>query len=331
MKKYNYHISWLHCPSCKILIEDIMEEHTGIKGEVHVKKQILSCECEDEDTAKKHIATIAPMLQEHGYTISEKEILAENNPTLWLAITIGWGALVLFFLLQKSGILNFSVDGGITPTTSFILWLIASVSSCLAVVGGLILSLSAQFGSDKIQGKTSIFLFHSARIVWFALWGGLLGMIGKAIGINMVFSAILWIIASLVMIMLGLNLLWVYKNTLTLPASFFSFFRKKWGAILMPILVGVWTFFLPCGFTQSMQIAALSSGSLTSGMAIMLFFSLGTFPVLALLSFWSISFAQSRYAPLFFQSVGIVVVGLWLLTLWTGLVGLGVIPAFINF
>ncbi len=29
----------------------------------------------------------------------------------------------------------------------------------------------------------------------------------------------------------------------------------------MPIIVGVGTFFLPCGFTQSMQIAALSSGS----------------------------------------------------------------------
>lgn len=56
-----------------------MEEATGIKGEVHVKKQILSCECEDENTAKKHIATIAPLLQEHGYTITDAKEETEKN------------------------------------------------------------------------------------------------------------------------------------------------------------------------------------------------------------------------------------------------------------
>ncbi len=94
-------------------------------------------------------------------------------------------------------------------------------------MGGLILSLSAQFGGHEAQGKTSIILFHGARIIGFAFLGGLLGMIGKAIGINFLFSSILGIIASLVMIFLGLNLAGIIKNTLTLPSSFFSVFRKK--------------------------------------------------------------------------------------------------------
>lgn len=331
MQKYTYHINWLHCPSCKILIEDIMEENTGIKWEVHVKKQILSCECEDEETAKKHIATLTPLLKEHGYTLSEKEIKEENNGLIWQALPLGIIVLLLFVLLQKSWILNFSVDGSITPATSFILWLIASVSSCLAVVGGLILSLSAQFGSHGTHGKTSIFLFHSGRIVGFALLGGLLWMLGEAIGINHIFSAVLGIIASIVMITLGLNLAGILRNALTLPSSFFTVFRKKWGALLMPILVGIGTFFLPCGFTQSMQIAALSSGSFGGWLQIMLFFALGTFPMLALLSFGSVSFAQSRYAPLFFKSIGIVVIGLGAITLLTGLTSLGLIPAIITF
>lgn len=83
----------------------------------------------------------------------------------------------------------------------------------------------------------------------------------------------------------------------------------------MPILIGAGTFFLPCGFTQSMQIASLSSGSFMGGVLIMLFFALGTFPVLALLSFGSVSFAQSHHAPLFMKSIGIVVIGFGLLTL----------------
>lgn len=39
----------------------------------------------------------------------------------------------------------------------------------------------------------------------------------------------------------------------------------------------------------------------------MLSFALGTFPVLALLSFGTNSFSRSIYAPLFFRSAGVVV------------------------
>ena len=45
--------------------------------------------------------------------------------------------------------------------------------------------------------------------------------------------------------------------------------------------------FLPCGFTQSMQIYALSTGSFATASIIMFAFALGTLPVLALLSFSS--------------------------------------------
>ena len=91
------------------------------------------------------------------------------------------------------------------------------------------------------------------------------------------------------------------------------------------MLVGVATFFLPCGFTQSMQVAALSSGSFTSGMLIMFAFALGTLPMLSLLSFGSASFAQSKYAPLFFKSAGVFVVGLSIFAILAGLASLGII------
>ncbi|MEI6710739.1 MAG: sulfite exporter TauE/SafE family protein [bacterium] len=175
-------------------------------------------------------------------------------------------------------------------------------------------------------------LFHSGRILGFALLGGILGLVGKAIGISLFFSSILGLVAALVMIILGLNLAGVYKkSTVTLPSSLFSFFRKKEGSFLAPLLIGIGTFFLPCGFTQSMQISALSSGSFIGGFSLMLFFALGTFPVLALLSFGSASFARSKYAPLFFKSVGIVVIGLGTFSLITGLTSLGIIPPIINF
>ncbi|MBI2630914.1 sulfite exporter TauE/SafE family protein [Candidatus Nomurabacteria bacterium] len=116
------------------------------------------------------------------------------------------------------------------------------------------------------------------------------------------------------------------KSKITMPTGVFNFFRKIEHKTFTPLTIGFGTFFLPCGFTQSMQVVALGSGSFVSGMLIMLAFALGTLPMLSLLSFGSASFAHSRHAPLFFKSAGVVVVGLGLFSLLAGLAGLGFIP-----
>lgn len=77
----------------------------------------------------------------------------------------------MFFILQKSGILNFGIGGQVTSVTSFLIGLIASVSSCLAVVGGLVLSLSAKISQDSVSDRKNIVLFHTARIFGFGVLG----------------------------------------------------------------------------------------------------------------------------------------------------------------
>lgn len=174
-------------------------------------------------------------------------------------------------------------------------------------------------------------LFHAGRLLGFAALGGVLGAIGGAIGVSFTVAALLGIVASIVMILLGLNLIGVFERSMvTLPPGVFAFFRKVEQRTIAPFLVGVSTFFLPCGFTQAMQFAALSSGSFMSGLLIMGTFALGTLPVLALLSFGSASFAQSKHAPLFFKSAGVVVIGLGVFVLLAGLAGLGVITPLFN-
>ena len=190
----------------------------------------------------------------------------------------------------------------------------------------LLLSLSAKIAEDGNTSKKPLYLFHIGRLASFALLGGVLGLIGERIGINYIFSAILGLTASLVMILLGLNLIGIFKKgKFTLPKGIFSFFRKSEHQAFAPLLLGVGTFFLPCGFTQSMQVAALSSGSFVTGLSLMLFFALGTLPVLSLLSFGSSSIAEGKHSLLFFKSVGIVVIGLGMFSLLAGLAGLGVI------
>ncbi|MFT7558002.1 MAG: sulfite exporter TauE/SafE, partial [Planctomycetota bacterium] len=255
----------------------------------------------------------------------------KGDDIIWKALPIGLAFLFLFFFVQKSGIVNLGIGGTATPVTSFVLGLIASVSSCLAIVGGLVLSLSAKISEDDVNDTKTFILFHIGRLVSFALLGGVLGLIGNAIGISLTFSAILGIIASLIMVLLGLNLAGALaKSKITLPSGLFKFFRKIEHKTFTPLIIGFATFFLPCGFTQAMQVVAISSGSFMTGFLIMLAFALGTLPMLSILSFGSASFAQSKHAPLFFKSAGVVVLGLGIFALLAGLAGLGVIPPLFN-
>jgi sulfite exporter TauE/SafE/copper chaperone CopZ len=335
-KKYSFHVSGTHCASCKILIEDILKEQDFIKNSnVDLKKEIIDIETEGDKNTQEIIDILNDKIKNNGYTLSQEKIVKEKTKDnlIWKAIPIGIVFLLLFFILQKSGVLNIGIGGDTTPATSFIIGIIASLSSCLAIVGGLILSLSAKVAQDegKKTVRKPIFLFHAGRLFGFAVLGGTLGLIGGAIGINFVLSAVLGLLASSVMIILGLNLLGIFKkNNITLPSNIFSFFRKVEHATWAPILIGIGTFFLPCGFTQSMQISALSSGSFVSGFLIMFSFALGTLPVLGLLSFGSVSFAHSKHAPLFFKSAGVVVVGLGLFALLAGLAGIGLINPLFN-
>ncbi len=334
MHKYKFHVKGTHCASCKILIEDVLGEQDLVKNVyVNLRRETVDVSTESEKSAEELARLFTEKIKPNGYTLSVEKSAKEkqNGDIIWKAVPIGLAFLTLFFILQKSGVLNIGLGGKTTPATSFIIGLIASVSSCLAIVGGLVLSLSAKISQDEVSDKKTFILFHSGRLVSFAVLGGVLGLIGNAIGINFTFTAILGLVASLVMLMLGLNLVGVFsKNKLTFSSGIFNFFRKIEHKTLTPLIIGFATFFLPCGFTQSMQVAAVSSGSFSSGLLIMLAFALGTLPMLLALSFGASSFAHSKYAPLFFKSAGVVVVGLGLFALLAGLVGLGIINPIFN-
>lgn len=328
MKTCTFHVSGTHCASCKILIEDILNEQIGIRNtRVDLKNEIVSIETELDNSKHELAEMLTEKIKRNGYALSVEKIIQEKkDDVIWKAIPIGLAFLILFFLLQKSGILNLGIGGQTTPATSFIIGLIASVSSCLAIVGGLVLSLSAKVSQDNISDKKNFILFHTGRILGFAFLGGVLGVVGDAMGINFTFTAILGLMASVVMLLLGLNLVGVFaKNKVALPSGIFNFFRKTEHKTFTPLAIGFGTFFLPCGFTQAMQVVALSSGSFISGALIMFAFALGTFPMLALLSFGSASFAHSKHASLFFKSAGVIVIGLGLFALLAGLAGLGII------
>ena len=73
------------------------------------------------------------------------------------------------------------------------------------------------------------------------------------------------------------------------------------------MLTGALTFFLPCGFTQAMQLYAISTGDFKSGAIVMGAFALGTAPALLGIGGLS-SIMKGARARMFYAAVGILVI-----------------------
>ena len=179
--------------------------------------------------------------------------------------------------------------------------------------------------------------FHAGRLGGFFVLGGVVGLVGNSLHLGLTANVILGGIVALVMLILGINLLDVFHFTkrlqFTLPARFSKHVVRgsTHDHYLAPVLVGIGTFFLPCGFTQSMQLYALSTGNFMQGALTMTVFALGTLPMLALLSFGSLNIAHKPWKGTFFKTAGFIVIALALLNLANALATAGVINPLFNF
>ena len=289
------------------------------------------------DKTPEHIARdLSEVLKPHGYTLStEKQKHLVNWSDFKIAVPTALGFIVFFIILQKLGIVNLVTASEVSFGTAFAIGLIASVSTCMAVVGGLVLSVSANFAmeGDKVRPQV---LFHVGRLVSFFVLGGAIGALGSAFQLGVTGTFVLSFIVAIVLLILGINLLdifpWARKLQPTMPKFIGKHVHglKNLNHTLTPVLVGVATFFLPCGFTQSMQIYTLTTGNFWTGAFIMSAFALGTLPVFALLSFSSLGIHKKAQSGVFFKTAGLVVIFFGILNLVNSLVAVGVIPPVFN-
>ncbi|MEI7567044.1 MAG: sulfite exporter TauE/SafE family protein [Opitutaceae bacterium] len=338
-KTYIFHVQGMHCNACIILTESELKDIPEVKL---VKASLDSNTVEvtgnfAEADAERIMAVLNEKLKPHGYTLSQD---MKSRTVSWgdfkIAIPIAIAFIALFILLQKLGIVNLINASKVSYGTAFMIGLIASVSSCMAVVGGLVLSMSANFAQsgDKVRPQV---LFHLGRLISFFLLGGVIGLLGSSFQLGGTGTFILSFLVAIVLLILGLNLLdifpWLKKLQPTIPNFIGKRFHnvKNLNHSLTPILVGIITFFLPCGFTQSMQIYALSTGSFWTGSLIMFSFALGTLPVLALLCFSSLGIHKKAQSGIFFKAAGLVVIFFGIFNLINSLVIIGLISPVFNF
>ncbi|MEQ1666565.1 MAG: cation transporter, partial [Bdellovibrionales bacterium] len=181
-QKYTFHVHGMHCNACVLMTESELGDLPNI---THVKSSLKNHSVEvtgdfGDKTEVQIAEDLTTSLKPHGYTVSvEKNQHNAKWEDFKIALPIAVGFAVLFVLLQKLGIVNLVGGGNVTYGTAFIIGIIASLSTCMAVVGGLVLSMSATFAKegDKIRPQL---MFHGGRIVSFFILGGVIGAIGSA-------------------------------------------------------------------------------------------------------------------------------------------------------
>lgn len=329
VKEHIYKVEGMHCASCEILIEKELLKFSGVKSvDASTNKGEVIIEYQGN---RPNPHKLNKIFDEENYTFFDKskdftkikmggeENKSNVSPTL-IAFNIAIFVIIAFLLLQKIGIADFL---SVSSKSSFIAFLgfgfLAGLSSCAALVGGIVLSMSKQWNSLYSQNQTTSqklqphIMFNAGRVVSYAVLGGVLGAIGSRLQISPQFTGYLVIGISLLMIALGLQMLGVKafrKFQLTMPKVFTRYVanEKNFQGKQMPFIMGALTFFLPCGFTITSQSLALLSGSSISGAMIMGAFALGTVPSLLFIGLSSVKFnSKPHLAERFVKVAGFLV------------------------
>lgn len=335
LKKVQFKIHGMHCASCEVVIERKFKKIAGIEkvnvSHVNGKAEVF---CSQEPS----IHELQKAIKHDGYGVS---LWGERNSSLdtfrrntkkdYFHIGAIFLIIVALYLILKE--FHLVPQLGITDNMSygfiFLIGLVAAMSTCLAVTGGLLLAVAAKYNErfpylTGVQKLKPQLYFNVGRICSYTVLGGAVGALGSVLTFSPRATGFMTIAASAVMIILGFQLLnlfpWMRRFQPKMPKFLAHKIHDLSGKDSKgaPFLLGASTFFLPCGFTQALQLYVLSKGDMTTGAFTMLAFSLGTLPALMSLSAIS-SFAKGVFQQYFLKFSGVLVIMLGLFNVNNGI------------
>ncbi len=334
-------IKGMHCRSCEILIEEKLK---GIKGvqTVDISHRTGEATIHFEGKHLNH-GDVVHAVKQAGYElgVNEKPPIFSQNKADYMELGIGVVVLSLsYFILKEIGLFDLTI----ATTNNFrslpvvlLVGLTAGVSTCMALVGGLVLGVATRFAQEKPDATTKEKLlphlyFNLGRIIAFFFLGGVIGLIGSVFQLSASLMGLFIVIVGLSMLYLGLQLTALFPrltgSSLVLP----PWISKALGITKKTsesyshtesMFLGALTFFVPCGFTQAIQLYAMTTGSFLTGGVTMAVFAVGTAP--GLLSLGGLtSFIKGKSSSLFFKVVGLTVIALAFFNISNGLTLAGI-------
>ena len=246
----------------------------------------------------------------------------------------------VFMLINRFGGFNIfnsfpQAEQGMGYGLLFLIGLLTSIH-CVAMCGGINLSQCVPKQTVSAEGKSKFanlrpsILYNAGRVISYTIIGGIVGALGSVISFSGWAKGIVAIAAGIFMVIMGLNMLnlfpWLRKFNPKMPKIFARKINsEKMGGSRSPLYIGLLNGLMPCGPLQAMQLFALSTGSPVKGALSMLFFSLGTVPLMfgigALSSLLSKRFTQKMMQV---SAVLVVILGIFMFQNGISLSGISV-------
>lgn len=198
---------------------------------------------------------------------------------------------------------------------AFTLGLVSSLH-CLGMCGPIAFALPLN-RSNFASKASGILLYNTARILTYGVLGALFGFLGKAfftagfqrtlsIAVGVVF--VLWTVLP----WLGIRSFNIEKWSYSFISSFIGKARTwfKRGGTLSLFTIGIFNGILPCGMVYLALAGAVSSGNAADGFLFLVFFGLGTLPMMFMAAYSFDLFPQAlrskfrKAVPIFILILG---------------------------
>jgi sulfite exporter TauE/SafE len=211
---------------------------------------------------------------------------------------------------------------------------LGSLGHCLGMCGPLVMMLGVQIKRQQRTAWPVHLLYHTSRIVMYAILGAVVGGIGSLLGLGSRINSLAGVTSAILgigVVFFGLGYLgWLPFRGLDAPDKWFgTAFGKvlQRGGLTGVLMLGALNGLLPCGLVYSALLLSASGGSFFRGMLGMFTFGIGTIPALIIVGLGAGALSV-RFRQTLTRCAGVLMVVAGLQLLLRGLAALGIMSHF---
>ncbi|MEK7586357.1 MAG: cation transporter, partial [Patescibacteria group bacterium] len=172
-KETIFYVEGMHCASCELNIERKLLDLPNVKSvEASLNKGKVVIEYEN---TKPTIEELNNLFEQEGYKIFEQPVKINGKfsvkdlATILIVFILASLGFIFINKLGLSSLINVNAKSSLPAFLFF--GVLAGTSTCAALVGGIILSMSKQW-----PGRQTHIYFNFGRILSYGFFGALLGL-----------------------------------------------------------------------------------------------------------------------------------------------------------
>lgn len=304
MKTEQIHVKGMFCTHCEDTINAAVLKVKGVSSITSdFNKGIVDIEYNED---KCSMQEVKDAIKGAGYEVTKAKLSLINDISLIIIIIGIW--YILNYLGLSRVFQNFPLaTSDMSYAALFIIGLFTSFH-CIAMCGGLNIAATAN------SNRENVFWYNFGRLISYTIIGGVLGLIGSFITINMRVKAVIGLVVAALMFIFGLRFLNVETirllNKKSKKLNFLSYIKTRFTNIRLlnkSLSIGLLNGFMPCGPLQTMQFLAIATGSFVSGALSLFFFCLGTIPLMTIVGF-SFSSLTAKFKNIMTNVTGVLII-----------------------